>query len=87
MTLADMHLPTRDSAAAIERALAHLAIVREMGGMAVLNWHVGNWHSKPGWCESFKAICEVIRDDGTVWAPAPSQAADWWRYRSGQLGA
>jgi hypothetical protein len=86
MTLADMHLPARDSAAAVGRALAHLERVRKMGGMAVLNWHVGNWHSKPGWRESFEAVCEVIRTDGTVWAPAPSQAADWWRYRSGQLG-
>lgn len=86
MTLADMHLPARDSAAAVGRALAHLERVREMGGMAVLNWHVGNWHSKPGWRESFKAVCGVLRDDETVWAPAPSQAADWWRYRSGLMG-
>lgn len=77
MTLADMHLPRNDVATATRIALAHVAAVRELGGMAVLNWHVGNWHSKPAWRESFKAVCELLASDSTVWTPTVAQAAAW----------
>lgn len=85
MSLADMHLLPHDSSEATNTVLGHLATVRELGGMAVLNWHAGNWHSKPAWRESFKAICEAIQADSAVWCATASQAANWWRSRERRL--
>lgn len=85
MTIADMHLPRRDEAAAVSAVLEHLETVRALGGLAVLNWHVGNWHSAPGWRESYRAACRFLAEDSTVWVATPREVAAWWRRRTGVI--
>ena len=85
MTLSDMHLPKDDVRVAVQIALAHLSTARQLGGMAVLNWHVGNWHARPAWRESFRAICRSLAEDSTVWVPNVTEAASWVNFRANQL--
>jgi len=82
MSIADMHLPRDDERAATECVLGHLAVVRELGGLAVLNWHVGNWHPARGWRESYRAACELLAQDAGAWVAPPRRIAEWWRARS-----
>jgi len=85
MTLADMHLPTRDESTAVETVRHHLDNARRLGGMAVLNWHVGHWHRDPAWRAAFIAACEFVGNDPTAWTPTPAQAAQWWMDRQARL--
>jgi uncharacterized protein DUF7033 len=78
MTLADMHLPPRDIERAKQTVLDHLECVRKLGGCGVLNWHVGHWHSHPGWRESYKAACEWLRNCPDAWVATPAEIAMWW---------
>lgn len=79
MTLADMHLPTDDDAAAIAIALEHLRRTREIGGLAVLNWHVGHWHGTPAWRRAYEAVCETLAADREAWVALPRTICHWWR--------
>lgn len=82
MTLADMHLPRGDGDVARERVLAHLRQVRQLGGLAVLNWHVGHWSSDSAWREAYLAACEHLAADHDAWIATPREIADWWRKRA-----
>lgn len=87
MTLADMHLPDDDREKAIHIVRSHLKAVRDLGGLAVLNWHIGSWESKPSWRAAFEAACELIGADSTVWCALPSQIASWWSERHNKIAA
>ncbi len=87
MTIADMQLPTDDVSAAIKTVETHLETVRSLGGLAVLNWHVGHWHSTPAWRESYIAACRMIADDRAAWVTTPSNIANWWLERTAALSA
>jgi hypothetical protein len=78
MTLADMHLPRRDEERATNVVLDHLDLVKSLGGLAVLNWHVGHWHSDPAWREAYVRACAYVSSDPDVWLATPSEIADWW---------
>lgn len=84
MTLADMHLSTTNADNAINRVIAvgrvmdHLSNVRSLGGLAVLNWHVGHWHIDPAWRAAYQAACEHLATDPSVWVATPSEIAAWW---------
>ena len=82
MTLADMHLPKDDIPAAVEAVTRHLQTVRSLGGLAVLNWHVGAWATAPAWRESYAAACRILSEDSDVWVATPREIADWWRQRA-----
>lgn len=85
MTLADMHLPTHDAAAAIRVVRDHLNCVRSVGGLAVLNWHVGHTMTHPGWRAGLIEAIENLRQDSTVWTPKPSEMAEWWIERTASM--
>lgn len=87
MTIADMHLPREDVRATVEIVLEHLEKVRGLGGLAVLNWHVGNWRRCPAWRESYRAACARLAEDEAAWVALPSEVADWWSRRSRSLEA
>lgn len=82
MTLADMHLPKHDIPAAVEAVTRHLQTVRSLGGLAVLNWHVGTWHSAPAWREGYAVACRILSEDSDIWVATPREVADWWRRRA-----
>jgi len=84
MTLADMHLPRGDEAAAIQEVSDHLDRVRSLGGLAVLNWHVGHWHTDPAWRAAYVAACERLSHDGEAWIATPHEIARWWLH--GEVG-
>ncbi len=86
MTIADMHLPRDDAARSIEMVTEHLDSVRHLGGLAVLNWHVGHWHSDPAWRESYKAACRHLAECEDVWVATPAEIATWWLRRAAILG-
>jgi peptidoglycan/xylan/chitin deacetylase (PgdA/CDA1 family) len=81
MTLADMHLPGTDAAAASRRALEHLEAVRSVGGLAVLNWHVGHGATDPAWREAYHAVCAFLAEDAEAWCATPARIASWWLQR------
>lgn len=85
MTIADAHLPSEDQSAAIDGVARMLETVRRLGGLAVLGWHVGHWHSAPGWRESYRAACRVLAEDSQAWVATPREIAAWWRRRSEAL--
>lgn len=85
MSLADMHLPQRDASAAIGAAIEHLKTVRDLGGLGVLNWHVGVWHDCPAWKESYAAACEFLSEDAEAWIATPREIAAWWKERASRL--
>lgn len=87
MTIADMHLPTHDTAAAISMVRTHLETVRSLGGLAVLNWHVGHWHSTPAWRDSYVAACRMLAEDSEAWVATPRDIARWWLDRTAALSA
>lgn len=87
MTIADMHLPVNDVTGAIKTVQTHLETVRSLGGLAVLNWHVGHWHSKPAWRESYIAACRMIAEDRAAWVTTPCNIANWWLDRAAALSA
>ncbi len=82
MTISDMHLSQQDAAAATDAVIHHLSSVRALGGLAVLNWHVGHWHSAPAWRESYRAACQFLAEDPHVWVAAPRDIAAWWQSRT-----
>ncbi len=79
MTLADMHLPKDDVPAAVEAVARHLRAVRTLGGLAVLNWHVGMWGDAPAWREGYAAACRILAADAAAWTATPREVAEWWR--------
>lgn len=79
MTLADMHLPRHDIETAVAITRGHLRDVRRWGGLAVLNWHVGNWRTAGGWREAYRAACALLAADDEVWVATPNEIAAWWR--------
>ncbi|MFQ5429763.1 MAG: hypothetical protein ACE5E1_05580 [Phycisphaerae bacterium] len=83
MTLSDMHLPRYHPRAAIDIVRRHLCAARECGGLAVLNWHVGNWLAAPAWREAYRAACRMLSLDSRVWVATPSEIARWWLSDSG----
>ncbi|MBI5763696.1 MAG: hypothetical protein HZA51_09265 [Planctomycetes bacterium] len=85
MTLADMHLPTHDAAAGIQIVRKHLECVRGVGGLAVLNWHVGHSMTHPGWRAGLIEAIELLRQDSSVWTPTPSEMAEWWIERTAAM--
>jgi hypothetical protein len=85
MTLADMHLPTHDTAAAMDAVRSHLECVRSLGGLAVLNWHVGHSQTHPGWRAGYMEACDILRRDPNVWTPTPAELAHWWIHRTAEL--
>ena len=85
MTISDMHLPRQYEAVAVEAVVDHLRVVQPLGGMAVLNWHVGNWHSAPGWRESYRVACRLLAEDPDVWVATPRDIAAWWHLRTEAL--
>ena len=85
MTIADMHLPTHDIAQACQTVLDHLTIVRNLDGLAVLNWHVGHWVSHPAWREAYRTACEMLANDDHAWVATPRQIAAWTLERSARL--
>lgn len=82
MSLADMHLPTEDLTCAEDTTLRHLDEIRDLGGLAVLNWHVGHWNSDPAWRESYRAACRYLSQADDVWIATPWQVAQWWTQRA-----
>ena len=87
MTIADMHLLPDDTETTVEATLGHLRCVRELEGLAVLNWHVGTWHVAPAWRESYHALCRFIAEDTDAWVATPREVAAWWRLRGTSLKA
>ncbi|MBN2563172.1 MAG: hypothetical protein JXQ75_19795 [Phycisphaerae bacterium] len=85
MSIADMHLPRHDQAAAIDMVVKHLETVRAIGGLAVLNWHVGNWHAAPAWRESYRTACRLLADDPEAWVALPRDIAARWGRRTETL--
>lgn len=82
LTIADMHLSRTDKWAAIDATLEHLQAIRRLGGLAVLDWHVGHWHSDPAWRAAYFAACQFVAEDSEAWAASPAEIARWWRRRS-----
>ena len=78
MTLADMHLPRDDSETAVAMILDHLETVRSLGGLAVLNWHVGHWESDPAWRAAYCAACRYVAEDADVWVAPAGDLARWY---------
>lgn len=87
MTLADMHLPREDEAAAITVVSDHLDCVRSLGGLAVLNWHVGHWYTDPAWRAAYVAVCEMLSGDAEAWIATPREIARWWLHGEVAPGA
>jgi hypothetical protein len=85
MTLADMHLPSDDIAEACNTVTQHLATVRDLNGLAVLNWHIGHSHSHPAWREAYRTACETLAGDHNAWVATPRQIAAWWLERSARF--
>jgi hypothetical protein len=85
MSIADMHLPREDRTAAVQAVARHLGIVRNLGGLAALNWHVGHWLSAPAWSESYRVACRMLADDSSVWVATPREIATWWLRRAEAL--
>jgi hypothetical protein len=85
MTISDMHLPRQYEAVAVEAVADHLRIVHSLGGLAVLNWHVGNWYTASGWRESYRAACRILAEDPDVWVATPRDIAAWWTLRTEAL--
>jgi hypothetical protein len=85
MSIADMHLPRQYESVSVEAVADHLRIIRSLGGLAVFNWHVGNWYSAPAWRESYRAACRILAEDPDVWVATPREIASWWRERSEAL--
>lgn len=83
MTIADMHLPRRDEAAAVAAVVGHLETVRSLGGLAVLNWHVGHWYSDPAWRAAYRAACEFVSSDSAAWSATPREICRWWQSGGG----
>ncbi len=71
MSLADMHLEGLGESEAVDVAIRHLEAARELGGLAVLNWHVGRWHSDPTWRAAYQAVCRFLGDDDSAWVALP----------------
>lgn len=84
-SIADMHLPREDRTAATDAVVRHLGIVQNLGGLAVLNWHVGHWLSAPAWSESYRTACRILADDSSVWVATPRDIASWWLRRAEAL--
>ncbi|MCK6485329.1 MAG: hypothetical protein HUU22_01460 [Phycisphaerae bacterium] len=78
LTLADMHLPADDVCTAVRIVMDHLQTVRRLGGLAVLDWHVGHWHTCPAWRESYRAACRWLAAQPDVWVAPPRDIAAWW---------
>lgn len=78
MTIADMHLPRHEEEAAVRMVIDHLDTVRSLGGLGVLNWHVGHWHSDPAWRAAYCAACEYVAGDGEAWSATPHEISRWW---------
>jgi peptidoglycan/xylan/chitin deacetylase (PgdA/CDA1 family) len=78
MSLADTHLPTHDEETAVEIVIRHLEAVRSLGGLAVLNWHVGHWYRDPAWRTAYQAACRFVAQDEDVWTARPGDVAQWW---------
>ncbi|HVP11791.1 MAG TPA: hypothetical protein VMV94_11460 [Phycisphaerae bacterium] len=83
--IADMHMPKQYETVSVEAVAEHLRIVRGLGGLALLNWHVGNWHFAPAWRDSYCAACRLLAEDADVWVATPREVATWWRQRSEAL--
>jgi len=85
LTLADMHLSRRDQAPTITAVLDHLRTVRALGGLATLNWHVGNWYAASAWREGYRAACRLLATDPDAWVATASEVAAWWNQRAAAL--
>jgi peptidoglycan/xylan/chitin deacetylase (PgdA/CDA1 family) len=72
-----------DTEQAVERVLAHLRVVEEAGGLAVLLWHpnAGDERHFPGWLDCYLRALDHLVARGAWVAPAV-EIADWWRSRS-----
>lgn len=78
LTIADMHLPKDDVARAVGMVIDHLHRVRGLGGLAVLDWHVGHWHTAPAWRAAYVAACEFLAADKQAFVATPRDIATWW---------
>lgn len=78
LTLADMHLPAENVCAAVGIVMDHLKTVHRLGGLAVLDWHVGHWHTCAAWRESYRAACRWLGAQPDVWVALPRDIAAWW---------
>lgn len=78
LSIADMHLPKHDVEAAVGMVLDHLRLVRSLGGLAVLDWHVGHWHTAPAWKAAYVAACEFLAADTDAFVATPQVLAEGW---------
>lgn len=80
MSITDTYFPKYDKKAAEDLVVRHLQTVRSLGGVGVLNWHVGHWHTDPGWHAGYEAACDFLSRDSDVWIATPAQIARWWLF-------
>ncbi len=78
MSLADMHLEGLGEEEAVDIVIRHMEAVRGLGGLALLNWHVGRWHSDPTWRAAYQAVCRFLSADDSVWVALPRDIVAWW---------
>jgi hypothetical protein len=70
-------LRERDAARWIEKA----ALLRERGGMALLDTHPDYLGDKPA-ASAYLEFLKTYTDDASVWRALPSDVAAWWRRRA-----
>lgn len=64
----------------LKMALNHLKIIKEVGGLAVLDWHNHVFDEKdfPGWGNVYEKILEVLAGDKSVWVAPMGEIYKWW---------
>jgi hypothetical protein len=67
----------------------HIGIVRELGGAAVLDWHLEQLNPARlrGAGTALVAVLAALAADSTVYWATPGQVAQWWRARRDRIQA
>jgi hypothetical protein len=85
--LQDGHVLEGATEEPIAKGSSILNVVRQAGGVAVLNWHTeaaNQQFSRAGFVDVFSEILDQARATGDVWITTPSTLINHWESRSSQ---
>jgi len=89
LVVMDGHVMAKGQEDAVREVLDVAAVVKEVGGVLVLDWHTESYCNQwrfEGYRDTLEKVLKRLLGDDSVWVATPTEVQSWWRARSQYQG-